>query len=263
MKVLVTGSSGLIGSALVNFLHTGGHTVRKLVRGEWSKDPEGIIWEPEHGVYDAEELEGLDGIVNLAGENVSIGRWNPAKKERISRSRIDGTHNLCTVLKTLKNPPKVLVNASAVGFYGNRGDEILDENSPAGQGFLAKVCQEWEKAAQEARTAETRVVLLRTGVVLSGRGGALQKMLFPFQLGLGGVIGDGKQYMSWISINDVIGIIYHALTHQEINGPINVVSPNPVTNQEFTKTLGKVLHRPTSISCPNLCSTLGFWRNGR
>ncbi len=258
MKVLITGSSGLVGSTLVDFLHSGGHQVKKLIRGEWTKDPEGVAWDPEHGAFDPEELEGLDAIVNLAGENISSKRWNEEVKRKIRDSRVEGTKNLVRVIKTLKNPPKVLVNASATGYYGSRGDEVLTEKSSPGKGFLADVCKEWEAAADEAKSAGVRVVKLRFGVILSGRGGALQKMVLPFQLCLGGVIGDGKQYISWISIDDVIGIIYHTITHNDIDGAINAVSPNPVTNRDFTKTLGKVLNRPTLFPVPKFAADLAF-----
>lgn len=258
MKVLVTGSSGLVGSALVDFIHTGGHQVRKLIRGEWTKDPEGIAWDPEHGAFDPEELEGLDAVVNLSGENISNHRWNIEVKKKIYDSRVEGTKDLCRTLKQLKRPPKVLINASATGYYGNRGDEILTEQSSPGSGFLADVCKDWEAAADEAKSAGIRVVKIRTGMVLSGLGGALTKMLLPFQLFLGGNLGDGNQYMSWITINDLIGIIYHAITHNDIEGPINTVSPNPVTNKEFTKTLGKIVKRPTIFTVPKFAGRLAF-----
>jgi uncharacterized protein (TIGR01777 family) len=249
VKVLVTGSSGLVGTALVDFLRTGGHVVKRLVRGEWSNDPEGIAWDPESGVFEAEEIEGYDAIVNLAGENIA-GRWTEDKKSKILHSRVDGTKNLCKSLRELKNPPKVLISASAIGYYGNQGIELLSEDSSSGKGFLAEVCRQWESAAHEAEKAGIRVVILRLGIVLSGRGGVLAKMVPPFRLGLGGMIGDGSQYMSWIAIDDLVGIIYHALTHADLQGPVNAVSPNPVTNKEFVKTLGKVVRRPTLLPMP-------------
>lgn len=250
MKVLVTGASGLVGAALVDFLHKSGHTVKKLIRSEWSKDLEGVAWDPDNGPYDPDELEGLDVVVNLAGESIAEGRWNEAKKDRIIKSRVLGTRHLVEAFKTLQIPPKVLINASAVGYYGSQGDTLLNENSPSGKGFLAEVCRQWEHVAEEAGKQGLRVVILRFGMILSPKGGALAKILTPFQLGMGGVLGDGNQYMSWIAIDDVIGIIYHAMTHSELSGPVNAVTPYPVTNKEFTKTLGSILHRPTLMHVP-------------
>lgn len=239
MKILITGASGLIGQALITYLQEKGHEVKTLSRTH------SILWNPAKGMLTPHDLEGFDAIVNLSGENIA-GRWTEVKKEKIIKSRLDATKTLVNAISTLKHPPKVLVNASAIGYYGNRGDEKLDEKSTIGKGFLAEVCREWEEAASNATT---RVVYLRTGVVLSKKGGALAKMLTPFKLGLGGNIGDGNQWMSWIAIDDHIRAVEH-LIENEIKGPVNLVSPDAVTNREFTKTLGEVLHRPTMLPLP-------------
>lgn len=250
MKILIAGSSGLVGSALVSYLRGQGHLVTRLVRQENKQSEDAILWDPLKGVSHLDDLEGFDAVINLAGENIASGRWTAAKKERIINSRVIETRTLCTQLIQLQNPPKVLVNASAMGFYGDGGDSELTEGSPNGQGFLAEVCREWEAATQSAEKRGIRVVKLRTSVVLTPNGGALAKMLTPFRLGLGGVIGSGKQYMSWIALEDIIQIILFVLVHKEVSGPINVSTPYPVTNEEFTKTLGRVLQRPTFMTIP-------------
>jgi uncharacterized protein (TIGR01777 family) len=203
-------------------------------------------------------LEGLDAVVHLAGENIAARRWNAAQKARIRDSRVQSTKLLCETLAWLKYPPRVLVSASAIGFYGNRGDEELSEASPAGTGFLAEVCREWEAATEFAVGAGIRVVHLRFGVILSPRGGALATMLPPFRFGMGGRLGNGRQWMSWISLDDAVGSIYHALGSDRMRGPANAVSPNPVSNLEFTKTLGKVLGRPTIFPLPGFMARLAF-----
>jgi len=257
MKILISGSSGLIGKALVSSLEDRGHLVSRLVRSS-SQKPHEIFWNPLKGIMDAKALEGFDGVIHLAGENVGQGRWTPSKKEKIRQSRIKGTQNLCNCLSGLSNPPKVLVCASAVGYYGDRGEETLDEKSPNGSGFLPEVCKEWEEATRPCSQKGIRVVNLRMGVVLSPEGGALKKMLFPFKMGGGGVIGPGKQYMSWITLGDVVGAICHALQSENLKGPVNAVSPNPVTNRDFTKTLGRVLSRPTILPLPAFAARLAF-----
>ena len=257
MRILVSGSSGLIGSRLVAFLATAGHEVLRLVRGDASGDDE-IHWNPAEGSIDREVLAGLDAVVHLAGENIAAGRWNEERKRRIRTSRVDGTRLLCESLSELQTPPNVFVCASAIGFYGDRGDAELDEESEPGTGFLSDVCRQWEAAANPARERGIRVVSLRFGVVLSRDGGALEKMLPPFKLGAGGVIGSGRQYWSWIAIDDVVGAIDHAITCEKLNGPVNCVAPNPVSNREFTRTLGRVLGRPTLIPLPAFAARLAL-----
>lgn len=249
MNILVSGSSGLVGSALVPFLTTGGHRVLRLVRGSAGGIDE-VAWNPSAGTIDATKLEGLDAVVHLAGENIATGRWNAAKKARIHDSRVRGTRVLCEALATLTNKPRVLVCASAIGYYGHRGDEVLTENSPPGSSFLCQVCRDWEAATDPARQAGIRVVNLRIGVVLTPRGGALAKMLLPFKLCAGGIVGSGRQFWSWIAIDDLVGAIHHAITHDGLSGPVNAVAPEPTTNREFTKTLGRVLGRPTIFPMP-------------
>jgi len=257
MKVLVTGSTGLVGSALVPFLASGGHEVVRLVRGRLKPGVVEVPWDPQAGTIEAAKLEGLDAVVHLAGERIT-GRWTAAKKARIRSSRVQGTRLLAEALAGLKQPPKTLVCASAIGYYGNRGDEVLREDSPSGAGFLAEVCREWEAAARPAAEKGIRVVQLRIGVVLSPAGGALARMRTPFKLGLGGRIGNGKQYMSWIAIEDLTGAIHHALTNESLRGPVNAVAPRSVTNLEFTKTLGRVLGRPTLFPLPAFAARLAF-----
>lgn len=261
MKILVTGSSGLIGKSLIAFLTTGGHSVTRLVRRASSPNAgqEPIVrWDPVLGMIDHEGLEGHDAVVHLGGENIASRRWNERQKKAIRDSRLHGTRMLCDALLKLRQPPKTLVCASAVGVYGDRGDEILDEKSPAGDGFLAELCRDWEAATEPVRPRGIRVVNLRFGVVLSPAGGALAKMLLPFKLGLGGIIGSGRQYWSWIEIDDAIGAIQHALTSDQLSGPVNAVSPNPSTNRDFTKTLGHVLRRPTVFPMPAFAARLAL-----
>jgi uncharacterized protein len=248
MKVLVTGASGLIGSALGSSLETGGHSVNRLVRSAPAREGE-YRWDPGAGDMDPRALEDLDASVHLAGESVA-GRWTSAKKERILRSRVDGTRTLSEAIAKLERPPRVLVCASAIGFYGDRGDERLTEESAPGSGFLAEVVRQWEAASLPAEDAGVRVARLRFGIVLSPAGGALKTMLIPFRFGLGGRLGTGRQWVSWVSIDDVVGAIQHALVTGDLAGVANTVAPNPVTNAELTKTLGRVLHRPTLFPVP-------------
>jgi uncharacterized protein (TIGR01777 family) len=258
MNILVSGSTGLIGSSLVPFLTTGGHRVVRMVRTLDRAGEDVVSWDPAGGQLDASRLEGLDAVVHLAGENLATRRWNAEQKARIRHSRVESTRLLCQALGQLKNPPRVLISASAVGYYGSRGDSWLDENSTSGEGFLAEVCRGWEAASQPAASAGIRVVNLRLGVVLSPDGGALASMLTPFRLGLGGPIGSGEQFMSWIALDDVLGAIYHALATPGVQGPMNAVAPHPVTNREFTKTLGHVLWRPTIFPLPAFVARLAF-----
>jgi uncharacterized protein (TIGR01777 family) len=257
MNVLVSGSTGLVGSALVPFLTAGGHQVTPLVRSTAS-DGKSVRWDPSAGTIDAAGLEGFDAVVHLAGENVASRRWNAEQKARIRDSRVKGTRLLCEALAKLDRSPRVLVCASAVGFYGDRGDEVLTEESQPGMGFLSDVCREWEDAARPAIDKGIRVVHLRYGVILSPKGGALAKMLTPFRMGVGGVVGSGKQYMPWVSLDDAIGATHHALMDESLRGPVNVVAPHPATNLEFTKTLGRVLWRPTIFPMPAFAARLAF-----
>ncbi len=248
LTVAVSGASGLVGRALVPFLTTGGHRVRRLVRGR----PEAgdIAWAPGQGEMDLAALEGVDAVVHLAGAPIAEGRWTEERKALIRRSRVEGTRVLCESLARLARPPRVLVSASAMGFYGSRGDEVLTESSPAGEGFLADVTREWEAATAPAEQAGIRVVHLRLGVVLSSRGGALAKMLPAFQAGAGGRIGDGQQWMGWISLEDVIGLVHFALFTPGMRGPVNAVAPHPVRQEELARTLGQVLSRPAVVPLP-------------
>jgi hypothetical protein len=256
MNIMVTGASGLVGAALVPFLTTGGHRVTRAVRSQPTSNE--IYWDPDTAVIDSAKLEGLDAVVHLAGENIAEGSWTAEKKARIRDSRVKGTRLVSKALAGLNQKPRVLVCASAIGFYGDRGAEILTEQSPAGSGFLADVCQEWEAATEPAAQAGIRVVNMRIGIVLTPRGGALQKMLLPFKFGVGGVMGDGRQYWSWVSIDDVIGAIYHAITNDALSGPVNAVAPRAATNAEFTKTLGRVLSRPTLFPMPAFLARLAL-----
>ena len=256
MKILVTGASGLVGSALVQLLADSGHEVVRL--GRTAPGPADLRWDPDAGVLEAAALEGFDGVIHLAGENIAAGRWNAARKRRIRESRVQGTRLLARTLANLERPPGVLVSASAVGFYGDRGDEELSEQSPAGSGFLSEVCREWEAATEAAAGKGIRVVHARLGVVLSRDGGALAKMLMPFKLGAGGIVGSGRQYMSWITLEDTAAALAHLLVTETAAGPVNVVAPAPVTNREFTKTLGRVLRRPTLFPLPAFVARLVF-----
>jgi uncharacterized protein (TIGR01777 family) len=250
-RVAITGSTGLVGSSLLPFLSTGGHTVVPLVRdGSSSATRDDPRWSPEAGLLEPEVMEPFDAVVHLAGEGIASGRWSRERKARIRDSRVNGTRNLVRTLGRLPRPPRTLVCASAIGFYGSRGDQVLDETSPAGEGFLAETCREWETAALEAERLGIRVVLLRFGIVLTPSGGALAKMLPPFRFGGGGVLGNGRQYMSWISIDDAVGAIHQALLDESLNGPVNAVAPEAITNREFTKSLGRVLGRPTLLPLP-------------
>jgi len=259
MNVLLTGASGLIGSALAPFLTAAGDRVIRLVRSQPSPRESQVFWDPETGTLDLATAgqEGLDAVVNLAGENIA-GRWSERKKARILDSRVRSTRLLSESLAHLTTPPKVLVSASAAGFYGDRGDELLKEESASGAMFLSEVCRQWEAATEPAARAGLRVVVLRIGVVLSAAGGALARMLPPFKMGVGGRIGSGRQYMSWIAIDDLLGAIVHVLTTEALRGPVNAVAPCPVTNLEFTKTLGRVLKRPTVFPLPAFAARLAF-----
>ena len=261
MKVLISGSTGLIGSALISALVTNaGHDVVRLVRSAPKSDGSEVYWDPESERIDTVGLEGMDAVVHLAGENIGSGRWTRNKKARIFDSRVKGTRLLCESLANLNHPPQVLVCASAIGYYGSRGAEVMNEGSASGTGFLADVCREWEIATEFVDHAEIRVVNLRMGIVLSLAGGPLEKMLPPFKMGVGGILGNGRQYMSWIALDDAVGAIHHTLVTDSLQGPVNNVAPHPVTNREFTKALGRVLRRPTLFPLPSFGLRIMFGR---
>ncbi len=262
MRILITGSSGLIGSALIPLLTGQGHQVVRLVRRAVAPGDDLAVWNPDAGKLETSALEQTDAVVHLAGESINALRWTDGRKERMRKSRIGGTRLLSESLARLAVPPRVLVSASAVGFYGTRGDEVLTEESHAGSGFLSDVCQEWEAAAEPAREKGIRVVNLRIGMVLSAKGGALPAMLPAFKAGVGGKLGDGRQFVSWIAIDDLTRAISHAITTESLSGPVNAVSPNPVRNLEMTKALGNVLQRPTILSMPAFAVRLIFGEMG-
>ncbi len=261
MTILVTGGSGLIGRRLIPFLEQRGHRVLRLVRSRDLAGERAVYWSTAEGGFEWDESGPIDAVVHLAGESI-LGRWTGAKKARIRDSRVDPTRNLCAFLAGLASPPSVLVCASATGFYGDRGDELLGEASPPGDGFLPEVSRLWEAATEPARDAGIRVVNLRIGMVLTPEGGALAAMRTPFRLALGGKVGDGRQYMSWITRDDLVSVIDYALESDVLAGPINAVAPKAVTNAEFTRTLGRVLHRPTPFSVPAFAVRLLFGQMG-
>lgn len=261
MKILIGGSHGLVGTALIKSFEAEGHEIFRLVRHAPTSKTE-VEWSPDRYSIALARIEGFDAVVNLAGESIAEGRWTDEKKRRIRESRVKGTKLLGDALANLTVPPKTFVCASAIGYYGNRGDELLTETSAPGNDFLAKVCADWEEATALATEKGIRVVNARFGVILDTNGGALKKMLPPFRMGVGGRIGSGKQWMSWIALDDVIGGIKFALANESVKGPVNFVSPNPVTNAEFTKTLGKVLSRPTIFPIPAFAIKLMFGEMG-
>lgn len=263
MKILVTGASGLIGSAFCKVREQSGDQIIRASRKE-PKDANSVRWDPDSGFDDnaLPLIEGADVFVHLAGESVSGLRWGEEKKQAIRDSRVHGTRSVIDAIAKLNQRPKVFLSASAIGFYGDRGDEELTEASPPGDTFLADVCRQWETESRRAEDLGVRTVLLRNGIVLSKDGGALASMLLPFRLGLGGVIGNGKQWMSWVSLDDVVSIMEFVIETESIRGAVNVVSPNPVTNEEFTKTLGEVLYRPTILPIPEFAVNLVFGEMG-
>lgn len=256
MRVLISGSSGLVGTSLKRSLESDGHEVYSLVRREPRGSGE-ICWSPGGEGLDTHGLK-VDAVVHLAGESIAEGRWNEAKKARIRDSRVVGTRALCEAMACMAEKPKVIVCASAIGYYGDRGDAVLTESASSGDGFLPDVCRQWEDAAEPARAAGIRVVSLRIGVVLSKDGGALSKMLLPFRLGVGGKIGDGGQYMSWVSLVDLVSMTRFAIDDEELSGPVNAVAPGAVTNLEFTKALGRALGRPTLFPLPAFVARLAL-----
>lgn len=250
MRILLSGSSGLIGSYLKNFLRLAGHEVVRLIRKKEDLGEDAIYWDPVHRVFQKDDFEGFDAVIHLSGSSIGEGRWTKKKKEEIFLSRCRDTWLLSHALCRLHKPPKTLLCASAVGFYGDRGDEELTEDSPRGKGFLADLCEKWEKATEEIENHGTRVIHARFGAVLSARGGALKKMLAPMRLGLGGKLGSGKQWFSWIGIDDVLGACYHSLMRQELSGAVNFTAPEPVTQEEFIHTLAARIHRPAFCCMP-------------
>ncbi len=263
MKVLITGASGLIGTALQKSFKEKGYEMLLASRKE-PDDADEIQWNPDTGfdVGDLGRLEGLDAVVHLAGESIAGLRWTDEKKKAIRDSRVHGTRTMIEAFARLEKKPEVFVSASAIGFYGDRGDDEMTETSAAGDTFLAEVSKEWESESRRAEDMGIRTVLLRNGIVLSKDGGALGTMLTPFKLGVGGVIGSGKQWMSWASLDDAVNVINFAIENEKIRGAINVTSPNPVTNEEFTKTLGEVLYRPTFLPLPEFAVNLVFGEMG-
>ena len=254
-RVLVSGVSGPIGAALLPYLQSRGAQIVRLVRGS-AKGPDQISWDPLQPIA-AEVVSGFDTVIHLAGESV-LARWTEARKKSMRDSRVLATQNLAAALVQARVRPRVFICASAIGFYGNRGDQILTEDSAGGRGYAADLARDWEGATKIAADAGIRTVNLRIGLVLSGRGGALEKMLTPFKLGLGGKLGSGEQWMSWIHIEDIVGAIHHALHNLSMSGPINMVAPNPVRNQEFTRVLASVLRRPAIFPVPAFAARLAF-----
>jgi uncharacterized protein len=261
LDILISGASGLIGSSLTPFLTTGGHRVFRLVR-KLPKAQEDIFWDTDTGKIDFKDIEGFDAVIHLAGENIGQGWWTEAKKKKIVDSRINGTRTIVNALMKLKKPPKVFLSASAIGFYGNRGNYILTEQDKVGSDFISDVCIKWEDAALSLLKGNIRVAFMRIGIVLSPNGGALAKLLVPFQSGIGGKISSGNQYMSWISMDDAIYAIHHVLFNENIEGPVNLVSPNPVTNAVFSKVLGKVLCMPVIFKVPKKAIDIFFGEMG-
>ena len=249
MDVAVTGASGLIGSALTEDLRGAGHRVRPLVRGS-SDDPDAVRWQPDSGTIDADGLRGVDVVVHLAGAGIGDKRLTEERRRVVRESRTSGTDLIARTLAAMEQPPRLFVSASAVGYYGSRGDEVLTEQSLPGDDFVADLVVAWEAAAQPAIDAGIRTVFLRTAPVLSSRGGILPQMALPFRLFVGGRIGSGRQWMSWVSLDDVIGIVHHVVDHDEVAGPVNVTAPEPVRNADLTEALGRALHRPTLLPVP-------------
>jgi uncharacterized protein (TIGR01777 family) len=250
MKILISGGSGLVGTATSAALQADSHNVVHLVRPGKTAKAGDVQWDPMRATVDVAGLEGVDVVIHLSGAGIADGRWTEERKQILRSSRIDTTRVLVDSLSRLKQKPRALIVASAIGYYGSRGDEILTESSAIGTDFLALLCRDWEAEASRAATMDIRTVMLRFGVVLSGKGGAFPKMLTPFKLGVGGRLGTGQQWMSWIAIEDVVGIVRYAIANEQVSGPINVVAPNPVRNEEFTRLLAGMLHRPAIFPAP-------------
>ena len=262
MKTLVSGTGGLVGSALLKGLAANDHQTHRLVRNTNPASQSDVVWDPSRGVMSTDALEGVEAVIHLAGENIAGGRWNAARKASIRDSRVVGTRSLVDSCLRCRSLPQVFLCASAIGFYGDTGDTVVDESAPAGSGFLAEVCTAWEDATRPLADRGVRVVNLRFGVALSPAGGTLQKLLTPFRLGLGGRVGDGRQYFSWISLDDAIGAILHTLTDAQAIGPMNLVAPGAVTNSEFTAALARALNRPAILPLPAFVARTGPGRNG-
>jgi uncharacterized protein len=262
VKIIVSGSSGFVGTALIDSLRPEGHSISRLVRSGSAVNADAtskmVRWEPPSGSIDLAAMEGADAVVHLAGASVAGGRWTEARKQVLRRSRVDATRHLVAGLAQLKEKPHVLVSASAIGYYGERGDEVLTEMSVAGSDFLAQLCRDWEAETAKAEREGIRTVMLRFGIILAPHGGALQQMLRPFRLGVGGRLGSGRQWMSWITLGDVVSLIRYAVGNNLLRGPVNTVSPNPVTNTEFTSVLAAVLHRPALFPAPRFALRLAL-----
>ena len=256
--IAISGASGLVGTALTNSLQADGAKVVAISRSSKGKNSNPIVWDPETGLLNPDRLNDVDTVIHLAGEGIASGRWNKQQKAKIRDSRVKGTASLVNSIAQISNRPKTFICASAIGFYGDRADEVLTEDAAAGTGFLPDVSVQWEAAADAASQLGMRVVKVRIGVVLSPHGGALQKMLLPFRMGMGGVVGSGKQYWSWIGLHDLVRVFSFCASHSQVSGAVNAVSPMPVTNREFTKTLGAVLKRPTLIPVPRLVARLAL-----
>jgi len=263
LHVLLSGASGLVGASLIPFLTTGGHRVSRLVRRAPDPQKGEYYWNPETGIIDLKGIDPIDAVIHLAGDNIGQGRWTGAKKARIIDSRVKGTTLLARTIAALPNPPTVFVSASAIGYYGDRGDQWLTETDTAGRDFISEVCQHWEEAARPAINQGIRTAFLRIGIVLDPRGGALARLLLPFSLGLGGRLGSGRQYLSWIALDDVLGAIYPVIFDPALQGPVNVVAPSAVTNAEFTRTLAAVLSRPAWMALPAALIQGLFGQQGR
>jgi uncharacterized protein (TIGR01777 family) len=256
MRIAITGATGFLGRALSRSLAADGHQVVPLTRKSGTENA--VTWDPESGTIEADALEGLGAVVHLAGESIASARWNAERKQRIRQSRVAGTSVLATALAGLRQPPPVLVSASAVGIYGDRGDEVLTESSPAGSGFLAELGAAWERAADPARQAGIRVVHPRFGIVLDPSGGALKQMLLPFRLGIGGPLGTGRQWVSWMTRGDAVRLIRFAIDTQALSGAVNAATPHPVTFRDFARALGRALHRPAVLPVPAFALRLRF-----
>jgi uncharacterized protein len=254
-RVLVSGVSGPIGAAILSYLESQGARIVRLVRGS-ARGADQVSWDPLRPLAPA-VVSGFEAVIHLAGESVT-GRWTDARKKAIRESRVLGTKHLAQALAQAQSRPRVFICASAIGYFGNRGDEVLTETSAPGQGFLPEVCREWEAASGTAANAGIRTVNLRFGLVLSPKGGALEKMLIPFRVGAGGKIGSGQQWWSWVHVDDIVGAVHHALHTDSLSGPVNMVAPNPARNAEFTRVLASVLRRPAFLHVPKFALRLAF-----
>jgi len=259
VNILITGGSGLIGSSIIEHFVNNGHSIFSLQRNK--DDKSATFWNFDR-LNSNLHNGNFDAVIHLAGENIASGRWTRRKKERILKSRTEGTKELADYCSRLEHKPEVFISASAIGFYGNQGDTIVDETSPTGSNFVAEVCREWEQAALPAQHAGIRLVHPRIGMVLSGSGGTLSSMLPSFRLGIAGIVGDGRQWVSWVDIRDIVSMIHFIIEQTSITGPVNLVSPNPATNLEFTKTLGKVVNRPTVMKMPAFVARAVFGQMG-